>query len=66
MTAKNKTASQPEFEDEARYEVTLTKRTDLSHLFRDRILPKGSKVTVKGKVLKGILDNVTDIQPLAG
>lgn len=78
MAARKKTAEQieadeaetapaaPEIDDEAHYEVTVNKRVDLSHLFRDRVLRKGSKITVKGKVLKGILDNVSDIQQVAG
>lgn len=50
-----------EIDDDAHYEVQIVKRVEFGHV----VLRKGTRPTVKGKVLKEIAANVGEVRPLA-
>ena len=71
MAAKKQAAPAPktkepsiefELDDEAHYRVTMLRRVELN---RSVTLRKGSTPTLKGRVIKEVIDDVTDIQPIA-
>lgn len=62
MATKKQVPVAPEYDDEAHYRVTMLRRVELN---RSVTLRKGSTPMLKGRILKEVIDDVTDIQPVA-
>jgi len=62
MAVKKPTAPYADLEDELQYSVTLLKPIRIGRSW----LRPGADVTLKGKVIKEMADDIGSVQPLAG
>jgi hypothetical protein len=62
MAVKKPTAPYTDLEDELQYSVTLLKPIRIGRSW----LRPGADVTLKGKVIKEMADDIGSVQPLAG